>query len=82
MGIMLEEKIKKIVLDVLKEMYPQGGYETGNCHRSGGIPRSYCINYSLTEPIKEGMVELTHDHLSDLSERDLKRMARDQIETP
>jgi len=76
-----EEKIKKIVLDVLKVKYPQGGYQTDNCRRGDGIPRSYCIDYSLTNPVKEGTIEFTHDHLSDQSERDLKRMAHTQIET-
>jgi len=80
-GQQAEEKIKEIVLDVLRVKYPQGGYQTDNCRRGDGIPRSYCIDYSLTNPVKEGTIEFTHDHLSDQSERDLKRMAHTQIET-
>ncbi len=79
---MPEERIKKIVEAVLKKMYPQGGYNIGICYRSSeGIPRLYYIDYSLPKPIRKGMIEFTHDHLSDQSERDLKRMTHTQIET-
>ena len=77
-----EEKIKKIVEAVLKEMYPQGGCNVGNCYRSlGGIPRLFYIDYSLPEPIKKGMIEFTYKQLSDESDKQLEKMALGQIES-
>ena len=79
---MHEERIKKIVEAVLMKIYPQGGYDIGNCYRSSeGIPKLYYINYSLPEPIRKGMVEFTHEHLSAKSDGELERMALGQIES-
>ena len=77
-----EEKTKKIVEAVLKKMCPPGSYEIGNCYRiNDHIPRLYCINYSLKEPVNNGTVKFTHEQLSDESNRQLERMARVQIES-
>ena len=76
-----EEKIKKVVEAVLKKMCPQGGYDIGNCYRSGdGIPRLY-IDYSLPEPIRKGLIAFTSEQLSDRSNRELERMVQGQIES-
>ena len=77
-----EEKIKKIVEAVLKKMYPQGGYDIGNCYRSrDGVPRLFYIDYSLPEPIRKGLIAFTYEQLSDKSNRELEIMALDQIES-
>ena len=77
-----EEKIKKIVETVLIKMYPQGGYDIGNCYRSGeGIPRLFRIDYSLPEPIRKGMIEFSYEQLRDETDRNLERNARAQIES-
>ena len=79
---MLEEKIKKVVEAVLKEMYPEGGCDIGDCYRSqDGVPRLYYVNYSLPEPIKKGMIKFTHKQLSEKSDSELEIMALDQIES-
>lgn len=79
---MPEEKIKKIVEAVLMKMYPQGGYNIGNCYRSSeGTPRLYYIDYSIPEPIRKGMVEFTYEHLSVKSDSELETMALAQIES-
>ena len=77
-----EERIKKIVLNVLKERCPPDSYEIGNCYLiNDRIPRLYCIDYSLKEPVNNGTVKFTHEQLGDESNRQLERMALGQIES-
>jgi len=79
---MPEERIKKIVEAVLKKMFPPGSYEIGNCYRiNDHIPRFYCIDYSLTEPINNSTITFSHEQLHDQTDRQLEIIAQDQIKS-
>ena len=81
MDIMPEERIKKIVEAVMKEMFPPGSYEIGISYRiNDRIQRLYCIVYSLTEPVNNGTITFSHEQL-DETDSQLERMAQAQIKS-
>jgi len=78
---MPEERIKKIVEAVMKEMFPPGSYEIGISYRiNDRIQRLYCIVYSLTEPVNNGTITFSHEQL-DETDSQLERMAQAQIKS-
>ena len=77
-----EQKIKKVVETVLEEMFPGGGWITGECYRSNdGVPKLYYLDYTLPDPIKKARMEFTQEELTKKSDTYLEESAVDQIES-